>query len=267
MRQSGKVPTDMTIICEGGVKVEAHSLLISAISPVLRTAISSQFKESETKTVVLDWAKAKQVEQMLSFACGGYIIDEYPGFVTELSGDDAIDLLPFADRLNIDGLGKLCESTLASLLTTDNASNIMACAEASNCRNLYEMAKTIVYDLESKSTRLSMLVKLAGEKKELEATREKEKSELEQVKSRAYKNKARLQGIDSCIMFERDKIFLEASACSTDTGEGGEYPHPITRTLIVSSYAPVGDTHHDRPLKQRKITDPLLFNNLEEAVI
>ena len=82
--------TDVTLVAAGGKKVGAHSLICAAISPVLRRCLTGGFMESASKVVNLDYAAAKTIGNMLSFAIGSLTEES-------ISGNDAVCLLYTSD--------------------------------------------------------------------------------------------------------------------------------------------------------------------------
>ena len=129
--------TDVTLVAAGGEKVGAHSLICAAISPVLRRCLAGGFMESATKIVNLDYASAETIRNMLSFAIGSLTEES-------ISGNDAVDLVLLADRLDYGPLKVACERVLLSLLTSDNAADLFACASESNSTQLVQMAKAVL---------------------------------------------------------------------------------------------------------------------------
>ena len=89
----GDLPTDVVLVASDGAKVGAHSFICASISPVMKAALVGNFQESTSKKINADYASAATIEKMLSFAIGTLV-------EKDISGDDAIDLVILADRLD-----------------------------------------------------------------------------------------------------------------------------------------------------------------------
>jgi len=259
LRQIGEVPTDATLVCEGGDRVETYHILCAAVSPVLRAALEpSRFKEGDTRTVVLDWARASLLERMFAFACGD-------GGGT-LSGDDAMALLPLADRLDYRSMRTVCETTLSALLTSDNAADIQACARACGCPTLAAKAQAVANDPEF----VPVVRSLMDSKRELEGAHDDLLRRIAELQREARAIKDKVKDVAGRITFESEKAFLEAEearSCAAATSgesppESGEgYPHAALRTLKVAASTP-----QKKRSKDSKATAGLVFEDLSAAL-
>ena len=227
---SGDIPTDVVLSAAGGVKVDAHSLICASISPVLRAALSGSFRESTSKEVNLDHASAATIEKMLLFAIGSLEPDK-------ISGDDAMDLVLLADRLNYQSLHSVCENILLSLLTSGNAADLLACASESNCTHLTQMAKAVI-DSGSVSNSARVLV---DEKCKLNAQRKKLAKESDDARDALIDIEMKITDLETQINHEVEEVFQQtASSLSRGTAVSQSpeadyppYPHPPGRTLIA----------------------------------
>ena len=240
VRKSGDAPTDVVLLTsdkptEG---VGAHSLICCTISPVLRAALrpTSAFREGESRTVNLDYATSEVVEKMLSFACGGFGHGE-----SCMSGDDAMDLLPLADRLDFAALRSACESTLESILTSENANDILACASACGSMALAVKARKIVDQPETSD----VVRKLMDKKRKLVLSEEGLEKQISKMRKQLKDVGTQVKDTKDRIAFEMNRSLKEAAtaaqasaraangdAASTDLSPP-TYPHKEGRKLIA----------------------------------
>ena len=264
---SGDVPTDVLLVAAGGVKVGAHSLICASISPVLRAALVGSFRESTSKEINLDHASATTIKKMLSFAIGSMNPDK-------LSGDDAMDLVLLADRLNYEALHSVCESILLSLLTSNNAADLLACASECNCGDLAQMSKTIL-DLGSVSDSTRVLV---DEKCKLNAQRKKLAKENDEAREALDGVEAKIRDLDTQIDHEVEEVYRRATTnrshdmiCQSPEADHPPYPHSPGRTLTVVALPPVewnlvSKEERDAERKKYESFQPLLFESLDSAL-
>lgn len=245
LRRSGAVPADTTLLCANNVKISAHSLLCSAISPVLRAALdpNAGYKEAHDRAIRLEWAPADHIEKMFDFACdcnpaGGRSLcgrGSEGGF--EVTADDAIDLLPLADRLDYQHLKTACQSKLLSVLTTDNAQNILNCAEACNCRDLADRARSILATLDiftSGGAAPEVVRSLLHGKNGLVQRRNEIKDAISTSEKKLEVTEGEIGDVQGKIEYEIEKAFQEASAITSDRNDiDTAYPHEVKRTLRV----------------------------------
>ena len=255
---SGDIPTDAVLVASDGVKVGAHSLICASISPVLRAALVGSFRESTSKEINLDHASATSIKKMLSFAIGSLDPDK-------ISGDDAMDLVLLADRLNYEALHSVCENILLSLLTSNNAADLLACASESNCTCLAQMSKAAI-DSGSVSNSARVLV---DEKCTLNAQRKKLAKESEDARDALIDIEMKITDLETQINHEVEEVFQQtASSLSRGTAVGQSpgadhpsYPHPPGRTLIALPRDP-GDAER----KKYASFEPLVFDRLNKAM-
>lgn len=273
VRKSGDAPTDALLLTsdkpiEG---VGAHSLICCSISPVLRAALrpTSAFREGETRTVNLDYATSEVVEKMLSFACGGFGHDNQC-----MSGDDAMDLLSLADRLDFAALRSACESTLESILTSENADDILACTSACGSMDLAAKARKIVDQPETSD----VVRKLMDKKRKLETSRNDLDDRKRDLESKIQKLDMETSDTSEKISFEMDKALKEASASqskfqdSETADTAHEYPHKAGRKLVVLPH-PWGGEGFISQLERNELekkhgygSNELVFDTIHAAV-
>lgn len=262
---SGEIPTDVLLIAAGGVKVGAHGLICASISPVLKAALVGRFRESTSKEINLDHASAATIKKMLSFAIGSLKPDD-------ISGDDAMDLVLLADRLNYEALHSVCENILLSLLTSNNAADLFACASESNCTFLVQTAKAVI-DSGSVSNSARVLV---DEKCKLNAQRKKLAKESDDARDALIDIEMKITDLETQINHEVEEVFQQTARSlsrGTAVGQSPEadhpsYPHPPGRTLIALPHDPLMRTKESRDAERKKYAsfEPLVFDKLNKAM-
>lgn len=235
VRLSGDIPTDISLIAANGVKVDTHALLCATISPVLRAALrpTSDFSESTTRTVKLDYASAETLQKMLSFACGEFGSKKQEA--KQMTGNDAMDLIQLADRLDISPLHESCVKALMSVLTSENAQDIHACAIASNAPDLAANARAILDSL----AHSHVIRSLHDKSRKLLAARVKKEAARKALEKELETLDTKIKNAENKISFEVEKAYQEArkaaagSSIREDAGLGEQYPHESKRTLMV----------------------------------
>ena len=271
----GDIPTDVLLLAADGTKVGAYSFICASISPVMKAALLGNFQESTSKEINLDYASAATIKKMLSFAIGTLA-------EKDISGDDAIDLVILADRLDYESLRTACERILLSLLTSSNAADLLACASESNCTYLAQMAKLVV-DAGSVSGSTRALV---DKKRELEVQREQVVKNHDEAGKALREINKHITNLNNQIDHEVEEIFQDAVAStpqdvvgrsSEDEGDQAPpYPHAPGRTLIALPYDPFFGSlrRHGQQKKQKRSPErkkyqsfePLVFDSFVEAV-
>ena len=270
----GDLPTDVVLVASDGAKVGAHSFICASISPVMKAALVGNFQESTSKKINVDYASATTIEKMLSFAIGTLV-------EKDISGDDAIDLVILADRLDYESLRSACERVLLSLLTSNNAADLLACATECNCTYLAQMAKLVV-DAGSVSGSTRALV---DKKRELEVQREQLAKDHDDAGRALREVNKHIANLNNQIDHEVEEIFQDTVASTPQdvvsrSSEGDDpapsYPHPPGRTLIALPYDPLaGLARRNGQHKKQKRNperkkyqsfEPLVFDSFEEAV-
>ena len=271
----GDLPTDVVLVAANGAKVGAHSFICGSISPVMKAALVGNFQESNSKMINLDYASAATIEKMLSFAIGTLA-------EKDISGDDAIDLVLLADRLDYESLRSACERVLLSLLTSSNAADLLACASECNCTYLAQMSKLVV-DAGSVSGSTRALV---DKKRELEVQREQLVNENDEAGKALREVEKHIKNLNNQIDHEVEEIFQDTIASapqdvavSRSSEEGDQtpsYPHTPKRTLIALPYDPFfGSLRRKGQQKKQKRNperkqyqsfEPLVFDSFEEAL-
>ncbi|KAH8065680.1 hypothetical protein JL722_56 [Aureococcus anophagefferens] len=228
LQTSGALPTDTVITCNGGKKVHAHALTLGAMSPVLLAALRpDRFKEGADGELDLSWADAEHVEFAIAFA--------FAKHAHKITGENAMALLHLANRLDFEELRAACEMTLGSLLTSDNAGEILQCAEQCNCVALADEARDVRDDPDISQT-VSALVK---QRHEVTRKIERNKKQRQENEREKHGLQLELKNLTDRINFEAEKAFKEASSkreaeAADDAVEAApSYPHAVGRTLVV----------------------------------
>mmetsp|Transcript_33382 Transcript_33382/g.73610 ORF Transcript_33382/g.73610 Transcript_33382/m.73610 type:complete len:561 (+) Transcript_33382:1282-2964(+) len=282
VRLSGDIPTDTSLIAANGIKVETHALLCATISPVLRAALrqTSESSKSSTRTVKLDYASAEMLQKMLSFACGEFGSKKKEA--KQMTGNDAMDLIQLADRLDMPPLHEACVKVLMSVLTSENAQDIHTCAIASNAPDLAAKAR-IILDARAHS---HVIRSLHDKSRQLLDARVKKEAERKALEKELETLDTRIRNAENKIAFEVEKAYQKATAESSfkeDAGLGEQYPHESKRTLMVLPL-PLDDDRYDDEIgmgeegmksfrsKRRKDIvksygpDALVYGTLDEAI-
>ena len=257
LQTNGALPTDTVITCNGGKKVHAHALTLGAMSPVLLAALRpDRFKEGADGELDLSWADAEHVEFAIAFA--------FAKDADLITGENAMALLHLANRLDFEELRAACEKTLCSLLTSDNAGEILECAEQCNCVALADEARDVRDDRGDGRT-ISALVK---QRRELTQRHDKLLARTKELQRDKYMLKKRLNDLGERIDFETEKAFKEASqaraSSSRETADDGAeaaptYPHAVGRTLVVAP--------SPQPKKQKAADGALRYDTLGDAIV
>lgn len=267
VRTSGDVPTDVRLVTSDGI-VNAHSLICCTISPVLRAALrsTSGFKESESRTVNLDYASSDAIKKMFSFACGSSAMS--------IDANDAMDLLPISDKLGFLSLRSYCETTLESVLTSDNASDILALASAHGRIELAAEARRTLDRPDSSSA----LRGLVDKKNELVKTKGALETKIAESKAELQRVEKIINNTSDRIDYEIEKAFKATSLTHAKIDDGAvsggppPYPHAVGRTLIALPPATgwVDDiSEKDRNILEKKYKfgkNELVFDELSNAV-
>jgi len=109
-------------ICVGTEQIQAHSLILSARSPVFDAMLSHSMREHADKAVTITDLDPEAVRKMLRFMYQGRL-DE------NLDIDKTMQLLQAAHKYQVSALVDLCVSSLTSRVTSANAADILMLAD------------------------------------------------------------------------------------------------------------------------------------------
>eukprot|EP00419_Tripos_fusus_P045815 CAMPEP_0172834064 /NCGR_PEP_ID=MMETSP1075-20121228/24800_1 /TAXON_ID=2916 /ORGANISM="Ceratium fusus, Strain PA161109" /LENGTH=273 /DNA_ID=CAMNT_0013676913 /DNA_START=272 /DNA_END=1093 /DNA_ORIENTATION=- len=127
-----KQQSDLTIVV-AGERIEAHSLILMARSPVFQAMLSSDMRESRDRQVNIDDLKPTAVQELLTFFYCGSVRKE------TLEEDEAtLALLQAAHRYEAGPLIEVCTQALKARLTADTVSERLSMADLMGCHSLRE---------------------------------------------------------------------------------------------------------------------------------
>jgi len=258
--------TDVTLVAAGGKKVGAHSLICAAISPVLRRCLTGGFMESASKVVNLDYATAETIRNMLSFAVGSLAEER-------ISGNEAVELVLLADRLDYGPLKEACSRVLLSLLTSENAADLFACASESNSTQLVQMAKAVL-DTGSISGSVRVLV---DKKRLLEVQRTTCAKRQDEARDALYGIERQIMDLAKQIDHEAEEVYQQTvtSVPQDAVGPFSEdahpyYPHTPKRTLVALTPDILGFTStvqkREALRKQFESFEPYVYECFNDAL-
>ena len=114
-----------------GESIKAHSILVSAGSPVLAAMFQQDFIEKHTRDVKIQDTKAKVFKQLLRYI--------YTGKAPEIGNEDiARDLLVAADKYAVESLKEECIEILIEKLSVGNAIPILILAHLHSAPKLLQ---------------------------------------------------------------------------------------------------------------------------------
>lgn len=131
--------TDVTIlVCD--TKIEAHSLVLMARSPVFATMLSCGLREASTKDIVISDLDADAMRELVSFL--------YTGCVPpRLLEDDhlSFELMKAAHRFECQAVVDCCATALAGRLTASSVAPVFETADLLGCAKLRQACLEYVH--------------------------------------------------------------------------------------------------------------------------
>ncbi|XP_046850517.1 kelch-like protein 12 isoform X1 [Xenia sp. Carnegie-2017] len=118
---------DVEIVGRDGNSIEAHRLILSAISPYFRGMFTADLWESTQKVVKLESIDGDTIASLVRFAYSSKL---------DVSSSNVECLLTASSLLQIKEVEKICCDYLQEQLHTSNCLGIWALAEHQNCREL-----------------------------------------------------------------------------------------------------------------------------------
>jgi len=114
-----------------GTRLPAHTLIVSAGSPVLAAMFQNGFEERSTRIVHITDASVEVFRQFLRYL--------YTGNTPECKEDAMVaDLFVMADKYGVDSLKEECALCLAEQLKMENAVNTLIQSHLHSSKTLYE---------------------------------------------------------------------------------------------------------------------------------
>ncbi|KAL7298420.1 hypothetical protein TKK_0008211 [Trichogramma kaykai] len=110
--------------------IPAHRVVLAAASPVFKAMFSHDMLENKTQSVNITDVDYDVAVEMLRFIYTGSVEKEEVSFI--------IDLLPVADKYQLEELQNKCEEILSSNLSTNNAIDILKVADKCSMKNFKE---------------------------------------------------------------------------------------------------------------------------------
>ena len=114
-----------------GTKLVAHSLIVSAGSPVLAAMFQNDFQEKSKRIATIKDTTVEVFQQFLRYL--------YTGDVLENKKDAIVtDLFALADKYGVDSLKDECAVYMAEQLSVENAVDTLIAAHLHSSTTLYE---------------------------------------------------------------------------------------------------------------------------------
>ena len=189
---------DVSLCCEDGVVIQAHSIILCLVSPVLKAALTGSFAVATPRSVDLRDLKADALSFAMDFCCGEGVVD----------GENAVELLQLADKLQMEPLRLACEQALRENLTSTTAQQVAKTAAAFGCPTLATEAEEL---LSESSTSLSLLL---TRKRRLEAKAAHAEESAKRLSSEAEAVRKEVRDIDSEHTRESERVFQSMQAAS-----------------------------------------------------
>ncbi len=123
-----KTLSDVTFKCKEK-SIEAHTVIITARSPVMAAMFQHDFKENKEKVVEVTDIKPNVFEQLLLYIYTGD---------AELEKVDVAELLVAADKYEIESLKEECSFRLSQEISVENASRLLVFSHLHNSPKLHE---------------------------------------------------------------------------------------------------------------------------------
>ncbi|XP_065209098.1 speckle-type POZ protein-like isoform X1 [Planococcus citri] len=124
-----------------GKKYTGHKTILSARSSVFNTMLRSEMRESKENEIVITDIEPRIFDKMLQYI--------YTGKVKNLP-ESVYELLPVADKYDLEELKVMCEDVLLKKLSADNAAAILKLADMHNAEML--KARTLRFMKSNKNT-------------------------------------------------------------------------------------------------------------------
>ncbi|XP_054715297.1 BTB/POZ domain-containing protein 9-like [Uloborus diversus] len=129
--------SDLTIVC-GNFRFPAHSLLLASQSAVLRSMLSDDFSEKNSRRIVLKDVKPETVELFLEYIYCGRVVFE--------TWRDAYELLKVAHQYQVDPLVQRCGRFLEGVLSIANVCHLYQAAFVYSLWGLKEHCLRLIVD-------------------------------------------------------------------------------------------------------------------------
>ena len=132
-----KTLSDVTFKC-GNESIKGHTMILASGSPVLAAMFQNDFKENQTRIVLINDTKAKVLENLFRYI--------YVGECPLLENGDqdgsggVVDLFVAADKYAVDSLKEECALNLSQTLAIENAAKYLVLAHLHNSSELHESA-------------------------------------------------------------------------------------------------------------------------------
>ncbi|XP_065204070.1 speckle-type POZ protein-like [Planococcus citri] len=118
--------SDVTISVKGK-NYPAHKLILAARSSVFKAMFKNDMQESQTNHITITDMEQEIFEEMLQYI--------YTGKMPNLH-EWAFELLPAADKYDLEGLKNACERLLLTKISAENACKILVLADMHNAEEL-----------------------------------------------------------------------------------------------------------------------------------
>ena len=119
--------TDITFVV-GEEEIQAHKHILMERSNYFASMFQSGMKECQTDRVEIKDVEAEIFEEVIEFLYSGLL----PNNINAI----AMDLLPIADRYEVDQLKKMCEAAIRRNLSVENVIDALLLAEVHDCKFL-----------------------------------------------------------------------------------------------------------------------------------
>ncbi|XP_014237892.1 protein maternal effect lethal 26-like [Trichogramma pretiosum] len=128
--------SDFKLKTASGKEIPAHRVVLANFSPVFKAMFSLDMLEKKSQSVdMIDISYDAAVEMLRYF---------YIGTIESRKVSLIIDLLVAADKYQVDELKNECERILSSLLSPENAVDILQVADKCNMKNLEKNAAELI---------------------------------------------------------------------------------------------------------------------------
>lgn len=117
----------------GSTSISAHKVVLAACSPYFKAMFAGGLSESRQNTVTLQELNEHAMETIVDFFYSGEI---------EISDSNVQDLLPVTCLLQVQSLQQACCEFLKRQLSSDNCLGIVAFADRHNCENLVKLSES-----------------------------------------------------------------------------------------------------------------------------
>ena len=131
--------SDVKIRCEDQT-FDCHQVILSARSPVFMAMFQSDMMEKETQTLTIEEFKSNVVAEMLNFIYTGTVSSH------ESISEIVSELLPAANKFQLDLLKKICEDSLCSTVEVTNCVKYLVLGDMYQTLNLKRRALEIAVE-------------------------------------------------------------------------------------------------------------------------